>query len=120
MTRYAILIPTGEDRWAGASVEEKKQGYADHGEFARLLAERGHTMVGGAELTPSKETKVVRGSLDDVSVTEGPFAEAAEHLTGFYLVETNDPEDLLQVCGRLAQREQVLEVRRCVDPSERP
>jgi hypothetical protein len=120
MSRYAILLPTGEDRWAQATVEEKKAGYAAHAEFTRLLAERGHKMTGGAELTPSKQAKVVRGSLDDVSITDGPFAETAEHLTGFYLVETDDLDDLLQVCGQLARQEIVVEVRRCVDPSERP
>lgn len=120
MSTYAILLPVGEQRWAAASTEEKKAGYAAHAEFTRLLAERGHRLTGGAELTPSRQTKVVRGSLDDVTVTDGPFAEAAEHLTGFYLVQTDDPDDLLKVCGRLARQETVVEVRRCVDPSERP
>lgn len=120
MSTYAILIPTGEQRWAAAGTEEKQQGYAVHGDFARLLAERGHKIVGGAELAPSAQAKVVRGSLDEVSVTDGPFAETTEHLTGLYLVETDNPEDLLQVCGRLAELEQVLEVRRCVDAGERP
>jgi hypothetical protein len=120
MSTYAIMLPVGEDRWASASPDEKRAGYAAHREFTRLLAERGHKVTGGAELTPSAQTKVVRGALDDVSVTDGPFAETAEHVTGFYLVETDDPDDLLRVCGRLAELEQVLEVRRCVDPSERP
>lgn len=120
MARYVILLPTGEKRWADATAEQKKAGYAVHAEFTRLLAERGHRVTGGAELTPSARTKVVRGSLDDVSVTDGPFAEAAEHLTGFYLVETDDLDDLLRVCGRLSELEGPLEVRRTVDMSERP
>jgi hypothetical protein len=120
MSTYAILLPVGEKRWASASTDEKKAGYAAHREFTRLLAERGHRVASGAELTPSAQTKVVRGALDDVTITDGPYAETAEHLTGFYLVETDDPDDLLRVCGRLAEHEQVLEVRGCVDASERP
>lgn len=120
MSTYAILLPTGEQRWAQADPEQKQVGYAAHADFTQLLAERGHRITGGAELTHSRQTKVVRGSLDEVSVTDGPFAEAAEHITGFYLVETDDPDDLLQVCGRLSELEGPLEVRRCVDPSERP
>ncbi|HET7305292.1 MAG TPA: YciI family protein [Segeticoccus sp.] len=120
MSTYAILIPSGEERWASAGPEDKKNGYAVHGDFTRLLAERGHKIVGGAELTPSAQTRLVRGSLDDVTVTDGPFAEAAEQITGFYLVETDDPEDLLQVCGRLSELEGPLEVRRTVDMGERP
>jgi hypothetical protein len=120
MSRFAILLPVGEDRWAAATTEEKRAGSAAHGDFTRLLAERGHRVTSGAELTPSAQTKVVRGALDDVTITDGPYAETAEHLTGLYLVETDDPDDLLRVCGRLAEHEHVLEVRRCADASERP
>ena len=120
MSTFLVLLPVGEDRWAAASTDEKKAGYAAHREFTQLLAERGHRMVSGAELTASAQAKVVRGALDDVTVTDGPYAETAEHVTGFYLIETDDPDDLLQVCGRLAEHEQVLEVRRCVDAGERP
>ena len=39
-------------------------------------------------------------------MTDGPYAEAVEQLTGFYLVETDDPDDLLEVLqGALAQGE---------------
>jgi hypothetical protein len=120
MSTYAILLPVGEERWAAADDDAKRAGYATHREFTQLLAERGHKVVGGAELTPSGQTTVVRGSLDDVVVTQGPYAETSEHLTGFYLVESDDLPDLLKVCGRLAELEEVLEVRRCVDPADRP
>ena len=44
-------------------------------------------------------------------MTDGPYAEAAEQLTGFYLVETDDPDDLLEVCKVLAEGESLIEVR---------
>jgi hypothetical protein len=102
MEDYLILLPGDETSWEQASPEQRAAVYEQHGRFARALAERGHTVVGGAELTHSRETRVVRGTLDDVSVTQGPYAETVEQLTGFYHVRTADLEDLLQVCGLLA------------------
>jgi len=121
MSRYIILLPEGEARWAAASPEEKAAGYERHGKFAALLAERGHTITGGAELTHSRETRTVRRSGDGFLVTEGPYAEATEHVTGFYSVETDDLDDLLECCKVLADLEQTVEVRPVVehgDPKE--
>ena len=51
---------------------------------------------------PSTQARVVRGSaLDDVTLTDGPYAESAEQLAGYYLVDSDDVDDLAQVCGRL-------------------
>jgi hypothetical protein len=117
MTEYAVLIPADEAAWARASAEEKSRMYAVHQEFAELLAARGHKVTGGAELTPAATGNVVSGSLDDVTVTAGPYAESVEQISGFYTVETDDLDDLLKVVGKLAEGERRLEVRECVDHS---
>ena len=80
--------------------------YALHAKFSQLLEERGHKMTGGAELAHSRDRQdpAPRRRRHD-AVTDGPYAEAAEQLTGFYLVETDDPEGLLEVCKVLAQGE---------------
>ncbi|NYG07049.1 hypothetical protein BJ986_001536 [Phycicoccus badiiscoriae] len=102
MTQYIVLLPADEARYASASAQERADLTAAHGEFAQLLAERGHKMTGGAQLTPAGQSRVVRGSaLDQVSVTDGPYAESAEQVGGYYVVETSDPADLAKVCGRL-------------------
>ena len=113
MTEYAILLPGDESRWAAATDEQRAATYARHGEFAAALAARGHTITGGAELTHSKEAKVVRGKAN-VTVTDGPYAETVEQLTGFYVVRSDDLEDLLDVCGVLADGDGAVEVRACV------
>ncbi len=118
-TEYAVLLPGDEDGWANATPDHRNAMYAKHTEFMRLLGERGHRMTGGAELTHSREAKVVRGGLDAVTVTDGPYAEAAEQLTGFYLVETDDLDDLLKVCGLLAGDE-AIEVRATVPQPSAP
>lgn len=118
MTEYAVLIPGDEATWAAATEEQRSAMYARHSRFAELLAERGHRVTGGAELAPSASAKLVRSAGGRVQVTEGPYAETAEQLTGFYLVESDDLEDLLEVVGFLAEGEGALEVRACIDHSE--
>ncbi|MGY2876023.1 hypothetical protein ACVW00_003213 [Marmoricola sp. URHA0025 HA25] len=117
MTSYAVLLPGDESTWATASAEQRAAMYDKHNRFAELLAERGHKVTGGAELTPSAGARTVSGSLDSITVTEGPYAETTEQLTGFYTVETDDLEDLLNVVGILAESGGRVEVRACVDHS---
>ena len=59
MTEYAILLPGNEAQWENASPEHRAAMYAKHNEFAAKLAERGHKVTGGAELTSSREAVVV-------------------------------------------------------------
>jgi hypothetical protein len=115
MTTYAVLLPGDESTWANATDEQRAAMYEKHNRFAELLAERGHKVTGGAELTSSATGKIVSGSLDSVTVTDGPYAETTEQLTGFYLVETEDPEDLLNIVGILTENGGRAEVRACVD-----
>ncbi len=117
MTEYVVLIPGDESRWASASEQEKSEMYAKHGEFARLLAERGHKVTGGNELSHSGTAKVVRNGADGIVITDGPYAETVEQLTGYYIVDTDDLDDLLQVVGVLAGAEGAIEVRGTVDHS---
>ena len=117
MTQYAVLLPGDERAWASATEQQKAEMYAKHGEFARLLGERGHKITGGSELTHSREAKLVRNGADGVVVTDGPYAETVEQLTGFYVVDTDDLDDLLQVVGVLAGVEGAIEVRPTVDHS---
>jgi len=114
MTEYIVLIPDNEDTWAIADEAVKGAVYAKHAEFARALADRGHKLTGGAELTPAAQGHVVRRTEAGLSVTQGPYAESAEQLSGFYVIESDDLEDLLRCVGLLAGSEGALEVRPCL------
>lgn len=102
MTQYLVLLPSPEPRYAAATDAEKQDLDRAHREFVELLAQRGHKRIDGAQLHQSSMTKVARGAaLDQVEVTDGPYAESAEQVGGYYVVETDDVDDLAQVCGRL-------------------
>ena len=114
MTTYVILLPGDEGTWEAASPEERAAVYATHERFSRTLEERGHRIVGGAELTHSREARVVRGGDDGPVMTDGPYAETVEQLSGFYLVESDDLDDLAQVCGDPRGTGGAVEIRACV------
>jgi hypothetical protein len=113
MSRYMVLIPGDEHAWDATAQEDKERVYQAHADFAKLLADRGHTFVTGAELAPSREARVVSGGLDDVTVTDGPYAESGEQLTGFQVIDTEDVGDLHRCVGRLAGVGGRIEVREC-------
>lgn len=117
MTEYVVLLPGDESAWASATEQQKAEMYAKHGEFARRLGERGHKLTGGNELTHSSQARVVRNGDGGIVVTDGPYAETVEQLTGFYVVDTDDLDDLLQVVGLLAGDDGAIEVRGTVDHS---
>jgi hypothetical protein len=114
MTEYVVLLPGDEAAWAVATEDRRQATYAKHREFAKLLEERGHRVTGGAELAHSREAKVLRTDADGrQTITEGPYSEAVEQLTGFYVIDTGDLEDLIEVCKVLGQGEGVIEIREC-------
>lgn len=114
MTSYVVLLPGDESAWEATPEPQKQEMYAVHAEFAKRLAERGHKITGGAELAPSSEARVLRTSeTGEHTVTQGPYAETAEQVTGFYVVETSDLDDLIDVCTVLGRGESAIEIREC-------
>jgi hypothetical protein len=120
MTDYIVLIPGNEAQWADADEAERERVYGLHQKFAAALAERGHTVTGGAELLPSSEARIVRAGAGGLAITDGPYAESVEQLSGFYTIRSDDLDDLLQVGGILADGESGLEVRPLAGGSSGP
>jgi hypothetical protein len=118
MAEYVILLPGDEAVWQAATAEERLATYARHREFADELAARGHRVTGGAELSHSSTARTVRATDGGVTVTDGPYAETVEQLTGFYIVESSDLDDLVRVCGILADSGGGVEVRATVVPGD--
>ena len=119
MTEYAVLIIGDADRWwTSMSLKERKDGYAEYARFGEELARRGHKVTGGAELHRSADARSIRPGSS--AITDGPFTETAEQIGGFYLVESDDLDDLLDCCRIITAVGDGIEVRRTVEPGERP
>lgn len=119
MTEYMVVIVGDADRWwTSMSLQERRDGYAEYARFGEELARRGHTVTGGAELHQMSEARSIRPGSS--VVTDGPFTETAEQIGGFYLVESDDLDDLLDCCKIIAATGDGIMVRRTVEPGERP
>ena len=112
MTQYVVLLPGDEAQWENTPQADKERMYAIHRDFAQALEERGHKVTGGTELAHSREATVLRTDGDgNHTVTDGPYAETVEQLTGFYVIESDDLDDLIQVCKILGRGEGAIEIR---------
>lgn len=114
---YTLLLYGDETAWEQADAETRAAVYARHTEFMKRCAERGHTITGGAELAAIRSTRTVRGTADEVTMTDGPFAETTEQLGGFYVIDTDDVDDLCQLVGMLSDGEPI-EIRPTVPEPE--
>jgi hypothetical protein len=111
MTEYLITIPGDEAVWDARTDDDRRGVGEAHRDFVAGLTARGHRVNAGGELTPLAQAKVVRRTDRGTLVTDGPYAESAEQVGGFYLVESDDLDDLLAVVGELVRIEPVVEVR---------
>lgn len=118
MAEYIVLLLGDAERekwWGTVSEQERKDMFAEHDRFGRELAARGHTIAGGAELHSSTEARTVLPGGE--VVTEGPYAESTELVGGYYVVQSEDLDDLVECCKILAATGEAVEVRRTVDHS---
>jgi len=106
--QYALLIYGDEKVWAARADDESREHGARHERFAKMLQDR-DAMRGGKELALASSATTLRHQGDDVSVTDGPFAETTEVLGGFYLIEAADLDEAIELAK--AVPEGVVEIR---------
>jgi hypothetical protein len=108
--RYVVLLHGDENVWDARDASQQQRTDEDHRQFGVACAERGHKIVGGEELQAASTAFLVRRGDGPLQVTEGPFAETAEQLGGFYLVEAPDVETVLKH-AHLLPADYTIEVR---------
>jgi hypothetical protein len=114
--QYAVLIYSDERLWTEASAEQRAAYHAAHTAFDEAVRSRA-TMLGGEALVGVAAATTLRHGPDGARlVTDGPFAETAEQLGGFYLVEARDLDTMVDLCD-LLPHQYVLEVRPVADMS---
>ena len=94
--RWTLLLWGDEDFWENASPQVQERAMGEHGAFSEACEQRGYRILGGDELGLSKNAITVR---PDGHVTEGPYVELAEHLGGYYVIETDDVQGLARLAG---------------------
>ncbi|GLZ78818.1 hypothetical protein Afil01_36250 [Actinorhabdospora filicis] len=106
--KYLLMIYAADQTWAEADEATREQAYAAHEAFGRMLAERG-AMIGGEELAPAASATTVRATPGGFVLTDGPYAETAEQLGGYYLVEAAGLDEALDYAKALPAH--IVEVR---------
>ena len=99
MAEYLILIYENEESWAAADQETFGKVMSAHQEFGEKNA---GALRGGNALQPTgTSTSIRKDSSGNASVTDGPFAETKEALTGYYLVEAADLDEAISLAKQV-------------------
>jgi hypothetical protein len=110
---YVVMFPADNEAEQKSRTEAERQAVFDTDyEFGQLLAARGGAVTGGAGLTSSSEARTIkRGRNSHPLVTDGPFAETVEQLSGFFIVTCDDYDSLVEAATVLVRAHPVVEIR---------
>ncbi|WP_163507313.1 YciI family protein [Fodinicola acaciae] len=117
--KYLILIyhnPEMAKLWQSMPPERRAAGLRAYEVLNDELRASGELVA----TEPVSQTKVTRVTAHDgrTSLSDGPFAEAKEHLAGFYLVDCVSEERAYDIAGRIPEAAfGVVEVRPTLDLS---
>jgi hypothetical protein len=110
-----LLIYSNRESWDALSAEQRNQLAADHITFSKEITESGER-VSSEGLADPLNTKTVRVRNGVPATTDGPFAEAKEHLAGYYVVECESLDRALALAARVPDaRINAVEVRPVMD-----
>ncbi|HYH32215.1 MAG TPA: YciI family protein [Pseudonocardia sp.] len=121
--KYVVLIygnAASRELWEQFSETERGEGLAYYARLTEELTASGELVVTHA-LADAATAKRVSVSEGTALTTDGPFAEAKEHLAGFYLLEVPGEERALEIAARIPEAALgLVEVRavRSLDPAE--
>ena len=109
--KFVVLMAEEDpEAWDVATQAHRDEVFDRHRSFDKAVRERGE-MVAGEALALSTEAVTLRPGLGhDRLVTQGPYAEAAEQLGGFYLIDVDSAETALDLV-RLLPDGYTIEVR---------
>lgn len=112
--RYVVLIHADERVWNSLDEAGRARYDVAHRAFADAAQAAGVRIEVGEALAGVASARTARRVGDDMTVTDGPYAETTEQLGGLYLVDTPDEQTLLDLLHLLP--ESAHEIRECVEP----
>jgi hypothetical protein len=121
MPRYLFALigePDHYDRWDTASEEQQQRVFDHFRAFTNAVRERGTLVAGEAFDRPSQGFTARRDS-EPRTTADGPFADVAEQLCGFYLADLPN-EAAARELALLLPPDYSVEVRHCPDVGVTP
>lgn len=112
--RFLVLM-SDDGVWDRADEAEQQSIMEAHIAFSAAVEERA-TMVSGEALATPAEVVTLRPAASgaDRTVTDGPYAETVEHLGGFYLIEADSRDIVVDLC-RILPASYTLEIWPTID-----
>ncbi|MDF8265666.1 YciI family protein [Luteipulveratus flavus] len=111
--RYVVLIACDPGEWAQASDAVKQEYFEAHHAFERYVDAHGRRTSSAALCDADLATTIRRdGDRSDV-VTDGPFVELVEQLSGYYDVELPDLDTAI-AAAKLLPKAYTVEIRAVV------
>jgi hypothetical protein len=97
---FVLLAGFGEmPPWDELSAEEQEAQMTQLGAFDEACAARpGVEMLGGEALGDGTMATTLRTRGGEMAVTDGPFAEAAEQIGGYYVLDAPDLDTVIELC----------------------
>jgi hypothetical protein len=101
--KYMILIqsnPQFLERWQALPEERRERFGHDHRALSAELAESGELVASEGLADPALAKRVTVAG-DQTMISDGPFAEAKEHLAGFLLIDCDGEDRALEIAARV-------------------
>jgi hypothetical protein len=115
--KYMLLIYDNPDTREAFFGESGAALMSEVGALMNELTQSGE-LVGGEGLADPSNTKTIRPHAGVPVITDGPFAEAKEHLGGYLIVDCESPERATEIAARWPNaRFCAMEVRPIMDPA---
>ena len=116
--KYLIMIrhnPQSRELFMRLSADQRTEGLAAYARLNEELAASGELVVSEALADPALAKQVL--VRDGQTVTsDGPFAEAKEHLAGIYLVDCDSIDRAVEYAARIPEAQHLpVEVRPVMD-----
>jgi hypothetical protein len=119
IVKFMLLIWSNPQNWDAMLPSEQQalagEAIAEHAALDAALVGSGELVV-SAGLADPVTTRMVRIRDGVVATADGPYAEAKEHLVGFYMVDCEDLDRAAEIAARIpdAQWDRV-EIRAAMD-----
>jgi hypothetical protein len=100
MKYFVLLAGYGElPSWDALTAEEQEAQMAQLGAFDEACAARpGVEILSQAPLGDGSVATTLRTRGGEMTITDGPFAEAAEQIGGYYLLDAPDLDTVIELC----------------------
>jgi hypothetical protein len=119
--KYVVLIHSNPQPWGHPTFDFTEEGRATpvaerermNKEFEEMLTELSEAgeLISGQALGPAADAKIYRLKGGRRIATDGPYAEAKEHLAGFFLLDVASQERAEAIAERFTSPGDTIELR---------